>query len=51
MTIREAPSDWASVVRQKSPAGQLDATVHGALEVYDLPDLAALIGDDKLTVN
>jgi pimeloyl-ACP methyl ester carboxylesterase len=48
VTLRDTPRDWASVVRQHVPAGQLDATVHGALEVYDLPDLVSLAGEDKV---
>ena len=48
VTVRNAPRDWASVVRQKSPGGQLDSTVHGALHVYDLPDLVRLIGSDRV---
>jgi pimeloyl-ACP methyl ester carboxylesterase len=48
VTLRDAPRDWASVVRQRVPAGQLDGTVHGALEVYDLPDLVRLVGEEKV---
>ena len=49
VTVRDTPASWADVVRQKSPIGQLDSTVHGALHVYDLPDLVQLIGPDKVT--
>lgn len=48
VTLRDTPQDWASIVRQHVPAGQLECTVHGALEVYDLPDLVRLIGEDKV---
>jgi cephalosporin-C deacetylase-like acetyl esterase len=48
VTVRKTPRDWTSAVRQPVPTGLLDATVHGALEVYDLPDLVALIGKDKV---
>lgn len=48
VTIRNCPRDWASVVQQKVPQGQLDSTVHGALEVYDLPNLVQLIGEKKV---
>ena len=48
VTLRDTPRDWSSVVRQKIPAGQLDSTVHGALEVYDLPDLVRLVGAKKV---
>lgn len=48
VTLHETPRDWASVVRQSEPAGQLESTVHGALRVYDLPDLVRLIGKEKV---
>ena len=48
VTLRDTPRDWASLVRQTVPAGQLDSTVHAALEVYDLPDLVRLAGEDKV---
>ncbi|MFK5924918.1 MAG: acetylxylan esterase [Verrucomicrobiota bacterium] len=44
-----SPSSWASIVGESNPVGQLDYTVHGALELYDLPDLVRLIGKDKVT--
>ena len=50
VTVRDTPTDWASVVQQKTPVGQLDATVHGALRVYDIPDLLTLIGDGKVSI-
>jgi pimeloyl-ACP methyl ester carboxylesterase len=48
VTVRNTPRDWASVVKQPVPAGLMEGTVHGALEVYDLPDLVRLIGEDKV---
>ncbi len=48
VTLRDTPRDWAGIVQQTTPAGQLDSTVHGALEVYDLPDLVRLAGDGKV---
>lgn len=48
VTLRNTPHDWASIVRQTTPSGQLDSTVHGALEVYDLPDLVRLVGEGKV---
>ena len=48
VTLKKTPRSWASVVRLKSPAGHLDSTVHGALTVYDLPDLVRLAGRDKV---
>ena len=49
VTLRDTPRDWASVVPQTNPAGHLDTTIHGALEVYDLPDLVRLAGEDKVS--
>ena len=40
---------WSNVVRMGKSQDQLVNTVHGALTVYDLPDLAATL-DDKLTI-
>ncbi len=48
VTIRNAPRDWASVVRQTPPAGQLDSAVHGVLTTYDLPDLVEMAGKGKV---
>lgn len=48
VTLRNTPRDWASLIGKTTPAGQLDGTVHGALEIYDLPNLVQLIGKDKV---
>lgn len=48
VTLRNTPRDWATIVRQSVPAGMLEIAVHGALQVYDLPDLVRLIGEDKV---
>ncbi len=48
VTLRNVRRDWASVVRQSAPTGQLTGAVHGALELYDLPDLVRLSGADKV---
>ena len=50
VTLRNTPRSWSSLVAEKRPAGQLDSTVHGALEVYDLPDLVRLVGEDKVRI-
>lgn len=49
VTLRDTPCDWASVVPQANPAGYLDTTIHGALELHDLPDLVRLAGEDSVT--
>jgi len=36
---------WANVVHTRPTRNQLVNAVHGALEVYDLPDLAGTLGD------
>jgi hypothetical protein len=43
-------TSFADLVRTPEPAGQLVHAVHGALEVYDLPDLMRLCGRDVMTV-
>ncbi|MCA9062265.1 MAG: alpha/beta fold hydrolase [Planctomycetaceae bacterium] len=48
VTVRDTPTDWASVVKDRQPTGQLDSAVHGVLGVYDLPDLVEIIGKDKV---
>jgi len=40
---------WSEVVSDRLTRVEPDEIVHGALEVYDLPDLAGVLGD-KLTV-
>jgi cephalosporin-C deacetylase-like acetyl esterase len=40
---------WADVVRAREPRNQRSNVVHGALRRYDLPDLAAVLGN-KLVV-
>lgn len=44
VTLRDVPDDWAALVSASVPAGQLETAVHGALAVYDLPDLIKLAG-------
>lgn len=50
VTLRGTPESWSHVVGQKVPTGMLTSTVHGALRVYDLPDLVRAIGPDKVHV-
>ena len=42
-------TSWSDVLRKRIVRRQLTNTVHGALEVYDLPDLAGVLGK-KLTI-
>lgn len=48
VTLRDVPTDWASVVRQPVPSGHLENAVHGALAIYDLPDLVSLVSNGKI---
>jgi hypothetical protein len=48
VTLKEPLEAWSPIVEQPVPAGMLPLTVHGALALYDLPDLARVIGTEKL---
>jgi cephalosporin-C deacetylase-like acetyl esterase len=48
VTLRKMPKDWSSVVSQPVPEGLLPTAVHGALKIYDLPDLVRSIEPAKL---
>lgn len=47
--VRSIPS-WAQAVRTPPSRNQLINTVHGALRVYDLPDLARTLPAAKLAI-
>jgi len=44
-----SPASWADVVRTFAATNQIATIVHGALMVYDLPDLIKSIGPGKVT--
>jgi dienelactone hydrolase len=50
VTLRQPLESWSSIVSRPVPTGQLPLTVHGALEVYDLPDLVRIVGAEKLSM-
>ncbi|MFA5192471.1 MAG: hypothetical protein WC740_17330, partial [Verrucomicrobiia bacterium] len=50
LTLRRTLASWASVLREPAAKDQLITAVHGALKVYDLPDLIASLGKDKVCV-
>jgi len=50
VTLKQPLEAWSPVVADHMPAGLLTTTVHGALGVYDLPDLARVVGPEKLRV-
>ncbi|NUQ62598.1 MAG: acetylxylan esterase [Pirellulales bacterium] len=50
VTLRRTLTSWSDVVRTPVCPHQLPNTVHGALAVYDLPDLVGMIDATKLTI-
>jgi hypothetical protein len=50
LALRGCLASWADVVRQPLAKGRFANVVHGALEVYDLPDLLGTLPAEKLTV-
>jgi len=50
VTLKRTLVSWSSVVRTPEAKHQLMNAVHGALEVYDLPDLLALLPEGKVRV-
>lgn len=49
--LRETLDSWSSVVTDRQGCGAMMLnTVHGALKVYDLPDLRRVIGEKRLKV-
>lgn len=48
--LSKSLATWTDVVRHPDMPGQLVNTVHGALRVYDLPDLAASLPKGMLAV-
>ncbi len=51
VTLKDPLEAWSPVVSQPVPAGQLTSTVHGALQVYDLPDLVRIVGPEKVRID
>lgn len=50
IALRDGLASWESVVDQPITVQQLENTVHGALNVYDLPDLLTLCGDAEIRI-
>jgi cephalosporin-C deacetylase-like acetyl esterase len=50
VTLERSLLSWANVVRTPISYNQLTNVVPGALKVYDLPDLAALVAPRPLTI-
>src|SRR5690606_27048688 len=43
--LEEGLVSWANVVETPQSVNQIPGVVHGALRVYDLPELRAMLGD------
>ena len=50
VSLRNSLISWSNVVHTPLAEQQLAGVVHGALRVYDLPDLAAALGPEKITL-
>lgn len=50
VTLRDTPESWSAIVGQRVPTGQMSGTVHGALGVYDLPDLVRSLAPKKVAI-
>lgn len=50
VNLSQMISSWGEVVKTPETHNQLINTVHGALKVYDLPNLIKLAGDSKVKV-
>jgi hypothetical protein len=50
LTLRKSLVSWSNVVRTPVTRDVLTNTVHGALKIYDLPDLVKLIGSKRIKV-
>ena len=50
LTLRRTLPSWAGILRDPTAKDHLIIAVHGALKVYDLPDLVASFGKDKVTI-
>jgi dienelactone hydrolase len=50
LTLRRSLVSWSDVVCTPLSKGALANTVHGALSVYDLPDLVSLAGAERVTI-
>lgn len=50
LTVEGGILSWSAVVRARISQNQLSNVVPGALALYDLPDLAALIAPRRLTI-
>ncbi len=50
LTLRQSLASFSNVVSTPVARGALVNCVHGALELYDLPDLVSVIGSERVTI-
>jgi len=50
VVLRDTLPSWSNTVGDPIPRALLEHTVHGALRVYDLPDLVRSIPEDRITL-
>ncbi len=50
VSLKNCLGSWADVVRTPMAVGQFENVVHGALRIYDLPDLLATLPKKKIRV-
>jgi dienelactone hydrolase len=50
LTLRRTLPSWASILRDPTAKDHLITAVHGALKVYDLPDLVTAFGKEKVAI-
>jgi hypothetical protein len=50
LTLKQSLASWSDVVANPRAGGQLGNVIHGALRVYDLPDLVASLPAEKVKV-
>jgi dienelactone hydrolase len=49
--LRRSLSSWANVIHTPITSGVLENVVHGVLKTYDLPDLVALVGPGRVSID
>ncbi len=50
LLLKQSLVSWVDVVRQPLARNQLANVIHGALKVYDLPDLVAVLPSKKVSI-
>jgi len=50
LELKQSLASWSAVVANPGVGGQLGNVIHGALRVYDLPDLVGLLPAEKVKI-